>query len=1097
MKKNTRKKSDPTIVQKASPDIVAIGASAGGLDALQELFTAMPVDSGLAFVVIQHLSPDYKSLMNELLARHTSMAIHIAEHLMELESNHVYLIPPGKNISVFHNKIFLEPQNHTKSLNLPVDIFFKSLAKEKGNKAIGIVLSGTGSDGTLGTKAIKEAGGMIMAQDTSSARFDGMPKSCISTGLVDFILSPAQMPEALLNFIRHPFSQGNKPIENILTRDITTIAKICMILRDHCGIDFTWYKENTIIRRLERRVSINRLNSIDEYLEFLNSSTKEKETLYRELLIGVTSFFRDGQAFATMENHVIPALLENRPPSIRIWSTGCSTGEEVYSLAMMVQDYLDKNNLSCDLKIFATDVDKHALEQASSGFYSDSIAGDIDQERLNKYFTRREAGYQINENIRKSIVFARHNLLKDPPFSKLDLLVCRNLFIYLKPEMQNQLLTSFFYSLKPGSYLFMGSSETLGSLSDAFETVDNRWKIYRVKRNFKLHDTIRQSHLQVPEMQEINPNSTIPQEHRSKAIRSEFSQENLLNILAPPTVIIDEQDNLLQLINDTTPYLTLRPGKFSQILYDHLQPEFGVVLKTLIQKARKERMAFLSESVSLFDQEAKRKIRVDIRNLQTGSGTQQLISFKEEPTLTDNENTDTGTEVRINLNAYEEIKRELQYTKVSLQATVEELETANEELQSSNEELIASNEELQSTNEELQSVNEELFTVNSEFQSKINELTKTNTDIHNLLRNTEVGALYLDSRLCIRKLTPLVSNITHILPTDSGRPIAHISLGDVYPGMVKDIEQVAENLQPIENEIQAANGTIYQVRILPYRTENNAIEGILITFVNITRIKTGEIQLKLTTKRLQEALGMGRMAWWEWDRHSGKVLMDDRKATMLGYTLEEFPKDIYGITALIHPDDYEKTMQDMREHLEGRAAEWISTYRIKRKDGSYGWYFDRGVITERDEKGMPLTLVGTVIDVSRLKDIELDKLNMEKTLESTFDLLDTPLVVVSPENSLRVLNTQFAKILDVEREELLGKPFPSAKLKLKIGGRKVAENYNLYEEALQHTELFQQNNFSITTKEGKLIKFRFRIKKSNKEPEPIHAIILSLDIRNS
>lgn len=457
--------------------VIGIGASAGGLEALQDFFKAMPTDTNLAFVVIQHLSPDYKSLMDELLARNTDIPIHIATDGLAIKPNNIYLIPPRQNISIFHDKLYLEEYNPKKGLNLPIDIFFRSLAAAKANHAIGIILSGTGSDGTLGTRAIKEAGGMIMVQDEGSAKFDGMPSSSISTGLVDFILQPARMPMALLNFIENPFIRKSGTRENILEKDLDTLTKITLILRDYCGIDFSYYKENTIIRRLERRVSINRFNSLEEYLLYLSESDKEKDVLYREMLIGVTRFFRDTEAFESIEKKVLPNLDFKLKKGIRVWSVGCSTGEEVYSIAMQFLEHMSKNEIDCELKIFATDIDRHSLGIAGQGFYPDSIVADIHPVLLARYFTRKENGYQINDDVRKVVVFATHNLLKDPPFSKLDMLVCRNLFIYFKPEMQQRILSMFYYALNSSGNLFMGSSESIGEMSEAFEPIDSKWKI--------------------------------------------------------------------------------------------------------------------------------------------------------------------------------------------------------------------------------------------------------------------------------------------------------------------------------------------------------------------------------------------------------------------------------------------------------------------------------------------------------------------------------------------------------------------------------------------------------------------------------------------
>ncbi len=457
------KKKEPAQEPDKDLLVVGVGASAGGLEALQDFFKAVPLDTGLAFVVIQHLSPDYKSLMDELLARHTKMRIRVAEDAMAVEPNTIYLIPPRRDLSLFRDRLVLQEQSLKKGIHLPVDIFFSSLAAEKGKNAIGIILSGTGSDGTLGTRAIKEAGGMVMVQDERSAKFDGMPRSAISTGLVDFVLDPSQMPEALVTYIHHPFVQKSRTLEDVLSQNATPLAKVAQLLKDHSGIDFSLYKEATVIRRLERRVSINRFDTVDEYLIYLHDSEKEKEILFREMLIGVTRFFRDPEAFVVLEQKVFPFLSGKK--QLRLWSAGCSTGEEVYSLAILILDYIERNRLECEVKIFATDIDRHALDSAGRGFYPDSLVADIEPALLTRYFLKRESGYQVTEAVRKIVVFASHNLIKDPPFSRLDLLVCRNLFIYFKPEVQARILGSFHHCLAPEGFLFLGSSESMLSPS--------------------------------------------------------------------------------------------------------------------------------------------------------------------------------------------------------------------------------------------------------------------------------------------------------------------------------------------------------------------------------------------------------------------------------------------------------------------------------------------------------------------------------------------------------------------------------------------------------------------------------------------------------
>lgn len=829
---------------------VGIGASAGGLEALQAFFRTMPKDTGMTFIVIQHLSPDYKSMMDELLARCTDMSISIATEGMVVKSDHIYLIPPRYNLMIFHGNLYLEKHNVQKSNHLPIDVFFRSLAVDQGKKAVAVVMSGTGSDGTLGIRSIKEAGGMIMVQDEGSAKFDGMPKSSISTGLVDYILPPEKMAEELLNYTRHPFIQKSKSMEVNMPQNMDTLAKVNLILRDYSGIDFSYYKENTIARRLERRVSINKCQKLEDYLEFLVESDKEKDVLYRELLIGVTSFFRDVDAFQCLRKEVIKKLVKEK--SIRIWSAGCSTGEEIYTLAMLCLEEKQKINADCEVKIFATDIDRHSLDVASQGFYPDSILSDVHPELLAKYFTKVENGYQVKEEVRKMVVFATHNLLKDPPFSKLNLMVCRNLFIYLKPSMQQKILNMFYYSLSPGGYLFMGNSESLGEMSEGFDTINSKWKIYRYKKGFQAPIMNEMKALEPQKQGQVKGWTPDTDQRKTKQING-FG-DSIIQAVLPPSVVVDGQDHIVQVINNMNPFFEVKQGRFSQLLFHHLPSDLSIYVSGLLRRLRQGEEAMISENISELEGYPEEQTTIEGRKFLLENTPYYLISFRREPVRRmETKSIEIKTSVREALNQrIEDLEKELQVTRENLQATVEELETSNEELQSSNEELIASNEELQSTNEELQSVNEELYTVNSEYQLKIEQLTEANNDLNNLLNNTEVGAIYLDRKLCIRKITPMVTRLTHIRESDIGRPIAHIATLSNYPELLTDIQQVMDALKSVEREISTENGTWFS-RIRPYRTAYNAVEGVLITFVDISELKLAQADLDESRQKLKAA----------------------------------------------------------------------------------------------------------------------------------------------------------------------------------------------------------------------------------------------------
>lgn len=995
--------------------VVGIGASAGGLEAIQEFFRVMPPDSNLAFVVIQHLSPDYRSLMDELLARYTRMRIFKAEEGMPVEPNSIYLIPPRKNLRVFHDRLMLEDQNLKKGLNLPIDIFFRSLAAEKGRHAIGIILSGTGSDGTLGTRAIKEAGGMVMVQDDTSAKFDGMPRSSISTGLVDYVLPPAQMPEELLNYLKHPFVGREQALEAALSENLDALSKIMLIVREHSGIDFSYYKENTIVRRLERRVSINRMATLEQYVQFLSESEKEQSILYRELLIGVTRFFRDPEAFDLLLDEVFPTIFRPDKKVVRIWSTGCSTGEEAYSLAMLCREYMDRHHFDGEVKIFATDIDRQSLETAGQGYYPDSMVADIAPARLSRFFSRRENGYQINESVRKMVVFATHNLLRDPPFSKQDLIVCRNLFIYLKPEMQNRILSVFYHALNPEGYLLMGSSENIGELHEAFRSIDTKWKLYQQKPGYNppLANALPMLHAARSPI-EAGGSS------RLGAGPSVRLVEQIAGIFAPPSILIDDNNNVIHVINDVNRFVQLRPGRFSQHLFNLLPQELNLVVNSLLRRLRETHTEIVYEDVGGLATEGEARVDLEGRVIEDGRNRYVLLSFRPVTRTRDGDNprrlsipADGQIQERLS-----DVERELQFTKENLQAAIEELETSNEELQSSNEELIASNEELQSTNEELQSVNEELYTVNAEYQAKIEEMIRLNNDINNLLRNTEVGALYLDRHLCIRKFTPSLTRITNLRESDIGRPLYHLTLSDTYDQLLDDINAVVRDLRTVEKEIVTSGDRPYLMRIVPYRTEENAVDGVLVTFVDISRLKREAIRANVAARRLQLAMEMGDMAWWDWDVETGEVVADAKKATMLGYTLAEFPTNVYEICALIHPSDYDRTMQAMRDHLSGAAPSYEVTYRIRTKEGGYRWYADRGGIVARDVLGNPTHVAGIVIDVTALRLFEVGIYQYNHVLDKILETSSLAMLLVDVAGQIIDANVAATQLLGVSQQAL-------------------------------------------------------------------------------
>jgi two-component system CheB/CheR fusion protein len=1009
--------------------VVGIGASAGGLEALQEFFKNLPENPGAAFVIVQHLSPDYKSLMDELLARYTDMKIHRVEDGMEVRENNVFLIPPRKNMTVFHGKLLLTEQNHGKSLNLPIDIFFRSLAQDQEKNAVGIILSGTGSDGTLGIRAIKEFGGMTMVQDDRSAKFDGMPRSSISTGLVDFILPATELGSELVNYIKHPLISKPAEIEDQISKDTNQFTKIISILRDNKRVDFSEYKDSTIVRRLEKRISINRFERISEYTNFLINNKREVDILFKELLIGVTRFFRDEEAFDNLQKQILPVLFDNLKVSepLRIWAPGCSTGEEAYSLAILIQEYMREKNINREVKIFATDIDTKSLEYAGVGLYTDSVASDVSAQRLSRYFTRKEGGYRVNDSIRGMVIFARHNILRDPPFSKIDLITCRNLLIYLENKAQQRILSMFYISLRDPGFLFLGSSESLGNLSEGFRVLDNKNKLYRYKKGY------------TPPMGRnfsVEPRRSIDRDYEYNAGRkkhkiSRLSElfTDLLNEFLPPSVIVDDNNEIVHTVNNVNRYIKFPAGEINLNLLSLLPKDLAVMVSTLLRKAHKQEKRVIFNNIETSALKDAR-VNVSVKKLSDSkAGTDYfIVSFEEVSQKTGTESSlgKPAQEVDVNERYLEQIgdlEKELQYKSESLQATVEELETSNEELQSSNEELIASNEELQSTNEELQSVNEELSTVNAEHQEKIEELTELNSDIHNLLVNTGIGTLFLDRRLAIRKVNDVASKLTNIRNSDIGRPIEHLSFDHLYKDFVKDIDQTMENLRLNEREIQTKNGEWFLLRILPYRTDENAVMGIIVIFINITQRKKAESEISELNKRLQLAMNKGGLSWWEWDYENNYVIAGEHKSRMLGYKSEEMEGGYEKWADLIHPDDYERAMQAMRKHIRGETEQYKVDYRIRNAKGNYLWFRDYGGIVDSNNNGKPKRIAGIVSNITSEKQVSFEKKEAEKFVRNL--VINSPLaaIMTDGEGIVRYMNEEAEKVFETNNEKKAGMPY--------------------------------------------------------------------------
>ena len=820
--------------QVSLPFIVGIGASAGGLEALQQFFSAVPDNSGLAFVVIQHLSPDYKSLMAEILGKYTSMMVLQAENGMEVEPNIVYLIPPKKNMTIKNGRLLLTDYVHG-AINHPIDTFLASLAEERKAHALCVILSGTGSDGTSGIKSIKEHDGLVLVQDPASAKFDGMPRSAINTGLADFVLPPRELAEEILNFSNYPAIVDISDNEELFS-DKDTLSLIYLTMKRVSGIDFTYYKKTTVLRRIERRMVVTHCPTLSSFAHLLEENQNEVDLLVKDILIGVTKFFRDAEFFEKLKHTVIYNILENSGSTdpIRIWSAGCSTGEEAYSLAILFHEAMDEKKLHRDIKIFATDVDTKAIEQAGKGVFSESIVDDVSAERLARFFIKRNDQYQICKDIRKMIIFAPHNMLSDPPFGKLALICCRNVLIYFQPVLQKGLFAIFHSALKNGGYLFLGKSETASEYSKVFTPVSIAEKIYMHRSDAKMDDLMPPA-FNIPNIQTAIPSATGLAHREENNLAMENVYSHFLEKFLPASVVVDDQNNILHFFGGYSDYLNLAPGKATFNFFTLVNKDINLVSSTAINRCRMEKKAVTYTAISVDTLTGRRVIDLSVQPIIDSSGIDTgllAILFVEH-----GETTLDGIVEKydINITAAQRItdlEHELQVSQNDLRTTIGELETVNEELQAANEVLLTANEELQSSNEELQSVNEELYTVNSEFQQKLDELTTMTNDLSNFLSSTMIGILFVDSHLNIRKFTEYIGREFQLESQDVGRSMQIFAHSFPDEDIVTDARNVLKDLTPVDREVVGMNGRFYTMRIAPYRTTENSIRGLVITVID-------------------------------------------------------------------------------------------------------------------------------------------------------------------------------------------------------------------------------------------------------------------------
>ena len=983
----------------------------------------MPHDSGCAFVVVQHLSPDFKSLMDDLLSRHTRMRIQRVEEGMQLERNCIYLIPPRKLMTVRGGQLALTDREAARQLEFPINVFFESLAADYGPQAIAVVLSGTGTDGTQGVRAVHEAGGLIIIQSLDSADFNGMPRSAINTELGDYVLPPERMPEAVITYARYPQLRMRQSSRSMSAHEATSsFGPVLEQLRNTYGIDFGEYKLPTVQRRIHRRMSFLQLTDVNAYAQLVREQAGELDELYKDLLIGVTEFFRDPEAFETLGRDALPGLLtEVGREEFRVWVAGCASGAEAYSIAILVDEQARACGYRGRISIFATDMHRDSLARAAAGLYERANVENLGLERITRYFREEPNGHvRVTPELRQRIIFSAHNVLSDPPFTKIDLLTCRNMLIYFQPGSQERVLALFHFALRRGGCLFLGSSEGLGGVEGGFTTVAVRHKIYR---------KTAESLIAPPEIR------TLPSSRNLRATTGPTANnlpstitvsrsllvayDHLLKEAMPPSFLVTATGEIVQYFDQSSRYLQDPEGRSHDNLFNRTAGDLRLALSTVIPRAFKSGLPAQARGVRhpVGDTEDLLDILVkpipDDRNV-TSLVQVIILNPRTAPApLTAAEQTPASDDFLANSalgSRIQDLELELRSTKENLQATVEELQTSNEELQATNEELLAANEELQSTNEELHSVNEELYTVNAEFERKNHELKTIGEDLNNLLAGTDIGTLFLDRHLRIRRFTPAIARIFHLLPQDVSRPIDHLAYQiEGEPDLMANLREVLQSGVSIEREIRTRDATWLLQRLIPFKTSDDKIDGVVMTFTDISAIKSIQDKLNL-------AMEFSRMVWWEWDLTTQEHRTHTGGQSIFGYAGAVVATTTPEWHQLIHAEDLERVKQSLDHCLSGELARWECQHRFLTRDGQWRWVVNKGKVSARDATGRPIRMLGTTQDVHDrcVAEQEIRKLN------SAIDRSPVMVMITDVRGTIEYVNQHFTDVTGYTAVEAIG-----------------------------------------------------------------------------
>ncbi|MBA3028619.1 MAG: chemotaxis protein CheB [Desulfobacteraceae bacterium] len=837
--------------------IVGIGASAGGLEALEQFLGNVPEGSGMAFVIVQHLDPTRKGMMPELLFRATRMKVSQVKDRMKVQPNCVYVIPPNKDMSILHGVLHLFTPEAPRGMRLAIDFFFRSLADDMKEMSIGVILSGMGTDGTLGIKAIKEKGGLVLVQEVVSAKFGGMPNSAILTGVPDIVAPATALPAKIIAYLQHAHviqKRQGVPMEDLSQ---SALDKIIILLRTQTGHDFSQYKKSTIYRRIERRMGIHQIAKIATYVRFLQENPQEQNLLFKELLIGVTGFFRDPAAWEKIAQQTLPGIMDERTEggTLRAWSAGCSTGEEVYSLAIIFREVLEKRKIPTNitLQIFATDLDLDAVNKARIGLYPFNITADVSAGRLKRFFAKEDTGYRISKEIREMVIFAVQDVIMDPPFTKLDILCCRNLLIYLTPEMQKKLLPVFHYSLNPNGILFLGNAETTGTSADLFTPVDGKARLFKRRENATRTEPLHFPPTFTPAVPAALINSA---PSKAPVNFQTLVDQLILQHVAPATVLVNSTGDILYISGRTGKYLEPAAGKANWNIFAMIREGMRSELALAFKNALVEKVPVNIQGALAAADGKTQPVDITIRAIKEPEALMgmMIIAFADAPAPQETQvpaSKKKSKQVAEWEQKFRQAQEEVRMVREEMQTSQEELKSSNEELQSANEELQSTNEELTTSKEEMQSLNEELQTVNAELQIRVDELSRVSNDMKNLLNSTDIATIFLDNNLNVRRFTTQAAKIIKLIPGDIGRPITDIASTLIYPTLTEDAGEVLQKLAYREKEIATTDGGWFSARIMPYRTQNNVIDGVVITLSDITAAKTLEARLRKTQEELE------------------------------------------------------------------------------------------------------------------------------------------------------------------------------------------------------------------------------------------------------